>query len=90
MERLSSGWEHARTFSNLASSGAGSQIQDWGLMSHLLRLRGGTPLTTVTARASGDLGVSRVQWLRTLQAVVVAEAGGVYKLSCRGLCSGKC
>ena len=33
-------WEHAGTFSNLATRGAGSQIQDWGLMSHLFRLLG--------------------------------------------------
>lgn len=53
-------------------------------MSHLFRLLGGIALTTVTARASGALSASQVQWLRTWQAVVGAEAGGIYKLSCRG------
>ena len=41
-------------------------------------------MTTVTVRASGALSASQVQWLRTWQAVVGAEAGGIYKLSCRG------
>ena len=45
---------------------------------------GGTALTTVAAKATGDLSASRVQGLRAWQAVVAAEAAGGNRLGCRG------
>lgn len=83
--------------SDLGSTGAGCQMQDWvvGVMSHPLRPLGSTALTIVTARAVGDLSgttgpvawdLGRHWWWLELVVCTDSVAGA----NCRCLCSAKC
>ena len=66
-----------RSWGRVSDTGLGADVSS-------VQAAGVSALTTVTAKASGDLSASQVQWLRAWQAVVAAEAAGGYKLGCRG------
>lgn len=73
-----------KILSNPVPSGAGSPDTGLGADVSSVQAAWGHSIDHMTVRASGALSASQVQWLRTWQAVVGAEAGGIYKLSCRG------